>query len=101
MRAVALDLSKAFDRVWHDGLLHKRKPNGISCHMFGLTSSFLSNRCFWVALDGKSLQEYPINAGIPQGTITGPTPFLLYINDLSHHGICNTTIYAGVNTLYS
>ena len=53
-----------------------------------------------MALDGKSLQEYPNNAGIPQGTILGPTPFLLYINDLSHHGICNITIYADDTTLY-
>ena len=45
MRAVALDISKAFDRVWHAGLLHKRKSYGISYHIFGLTS-FLSNRCF-------------------------------------------------------
>ena len=43
-RAVALDISKAFDRVWHAGLLHKLKPYGISGQIFGLISSFLSNR---------------------------------------------------------
>ena len=43
-RAVALDISKAFDRVWHAGLLHKRKSYGISGQIFGLISSFLSNR---------------------------------------------------------
>ena len=43
-RAVALDISKAFDRVWHAGLLHKLKSNGISGHIFGLICSFLSNR---------------------------------------------------------
>ena len=43
-RAVALDISKAFDRVWHAGLLHKRKSYGISGQKFGLISSFLSNR---------------------------------------------------------
>ena len=43
-RAVALDLSKAFDRVWHAGLLHKRKSYGISGQIFDLISSFLSNR---------------------------------------------------------
>ena len=43
-RAVALDTSKAFDRVWHAGLLHKRKSYGISGQIFGLISSFLSNR---------------------------------------------------------
>ena len=43
-RAVALDISKAFDRVWHAGLLHKFKSYGISGQIFGLISSFLSNR---------------------------------------------------------
>ena len=43
-RAVALDISKAFDRVWHAGLLHKLKSYGISGQIFGLISSFLSNR---------------------------------------------------------
>ena len=43
-RAVKLDISKAFDRVWHAGLLHKLKSDGISGHIFGLIFSFLTNR---------------------------------------------------------
>ena len=53
-RAVALDISKAFDRVWHAGLFHKLKSYGISGQMFGLISSFLSNRRLRVVLDGSS-----------------------------------------------
>ena len=64
-RAVALDISKAFDRVWHAGLLHKLKSYGISGQIFGLVSSFLSNRQLQVVLDGKSSQEYPVNVGVP------------------------------------
>ena len=64
-QAVALDISKAFDRFWHAGLLHKRKSYGISGQIFGLISSFLSNRRLRVVLDGKSSQEYPVNAGVP------------------------------------
>ena len=54
--AVALDTSKAFDSVWHAGFLHKLKSHGFSGQIFGLISSFLSNRWFRVILDGKSSQ---------------------------------------------
>ena len=73
-QAVALDISKAF-----------------SGQIFGLISSFLSNRQLQVVLDGKSLQEYSVNAGVPQGSILGPTLFRLYINELLY--INDTTLY--------
>ena len=69
--------------------------------MFGLISSFLSNRRLQVVLDGTSSQEYPVNAGVPQGSILGPTLFLLYINDLPGVVICNIAIYGDDTTLYS
>ena len=100
-RAVALDISKAFDRVWHASLLHKLKSYGISGQIFGLISFFLSNRRLRVVLDGKSSQEYPVNAGVPQGSILGPTLFLVYINDLPDDVICDIVIYADDTTLYS
>ena len=56
---------------------------GVSGQIFGLISSFLSNRQLGAVLDGKSSQEYPVNTGVPKGSIHGPTLFLLYINDLS------------------
>ena len=100
-QVVALDVSKAFDRVWHAGLLHKHKSYGISGQIFGLISSFLSNRWLRVVLDGKSSKEYPVNAGVPQRSILGPTLFLLYINDLPDDVICNIAIYGNDTTLYS
>ena len=96
-----LDISKSFDRVWHAGLLHKLNSYGISGQIFGLISSFFNNRWLRVIQDGKSYQEYPVNAAVPQGSILGLTLFLLYINDLPDNVICNIAIYADDTTLYS
>ena len=98
---MALDISKAFNSVWHAGLHQNLKSYGISGKVFGLISSFLSNRRLQVVLDGKSSQEYPVNAGISQGSIVGSTLFQLYINDLPDNVIYNIAIYADVTTLYS
>ena len=62
-QALVLDISKAFNRIWHVGLLHQLRSYKISGQMFGLISSFLSNRRLQVVLDGMSSQEYPVNAG--------------------------------------
>ena len=80
IRAVALDISKAFDRVCHAGPLHKLRSYGISGQIFALTSSFLSNRWPQVVLDGKSSQEHLVNAGVPKGSIHGPTLFLMMLS---------------------
>ena len=76
MQAVAPDISKAVDRVWHAGL-HELKSYGISDEIFGFISSFLSNRQLQVVLDGKSSQEYPVNF------IDGKTQLVLF--DLSNN----------------
>ena len=60
-RAVAPDISKAFDRVWHVGLLHKLRSYGMSGQIFGLVSSFLSNsfKWFWIGSLLKNIQLIP------------------------------------------
>ena len=54
-----------------------------------------------MVVEGKSSEEYPVNVGVPQGSIHGPTPFLLYINDFPDDVVCNISIYADDITLYS
>ena len=80
-RTVVPDLSKGFDRVCYAGLLFKLKSYGISGKIFGVILSFFRNRWVHVVLDGKS-QEYPVNVGVLQSSILGPTLFLLYINEV-------------------
>ena len=91
-RAVVLDILKAFNTVWHAGLLHNLKPYGLSGHILGLISYFVRKRWLQVisfVLDEKSSQEYVVNAGGLQGSIHSPTLFLLYINDIPDVVICN------------
>ena len=96
IQAVALDISKALNMVCH-AAIHKCKSYGISGQIFGLIPSFLSNRQLLVVLDGKSSYEYWVNTGVCQGSILGPTLFLVY--DLPNDVICNIFIYADDTTL--
>ena len=82
------------------GLLHKLESYGISGQIFGPISSFLSNRQLQAVLQEKSSQEYPVNAGVLQRSILGPTLFLLYINDLPDDVICDIAIYADDTPIY-
>ena len=100
-RAVSLDISKAFDRVWHAASLHRLRSYGISGQIFGLIFSFISNRQLQLVLGRKSSQEYPVNAGVPEGVHSWPTFFLLCINDLLDDVICNIAISSHDTTLFS
>ena len=96
-QAAALGISKAFDRVRRTGLLHKPKSYGISGQIYGLISSFLSNRRLRVILDGKSLQEYVKT--MLEFLKVQFLPYAFY--DLPDVVICDIAIYADNTTLYS
>ena len=82
IRVVFCDISKAFDRVWHSGLIHRLKAAGVTGNLLQWFTSYLENRKQRVVLSGvKSVWNY-IKASVPQGSILGPLSFLLYINDI-------------------
>ena len=81
-RGFFMDISKAFDRVWHDGLLYKRKLYGINGPLLNLLKSFLTNRFQRVVLNGQTSNWKEILAGVPQGSILGPLFFLVFISDI-------------------
>ena len=101
VRSVYLDLSKAFDRVWHDGLIYKLKWCGVSGQLLSLVESFLKNRKQRTVLNGRCSGWGDISAGVPQGSILGPLSFLVYINDLTVDLKCNVKLFADDTSLFT
>ena len=101
VRSVYLDISKAFDRVWHDGLIHKLKRCGVSGQLLLLIQSFLKDRKQRTVLNGQSSSWGDISAGVPQGSILGPLFFLVYINDLAVGLKCNAKLFADDTSLFT
>ena len=101
VRSVFLDISKAFDKVWHDGLIFKLKQNGISGNLLNLLSNFLRNRKQRVVLNGETSSWADVSAGVPQGSILGPLLFLIYTNDLADGLWSNAKFFADGASLFS
>ena len=101
VRGVFLDISKAFDRVWHEGLLFKLQQYGMSGELITLIKDFLSCRKQRVVLNGQHSSWADVKAGVLQGSILGPLIFLIYINDLPNGLNSNVKLFADDTSLFS
>ena len=100
VRTVFCDISKAFDRVWHEGLIYKLKAAGVSGDVLRWFQSYLSGRRQRVVLPGSLSEWVYIKAGVPQASILGPLLFLLYINDIVKNIGSNIRLFADDTSLF-
>ena len=89
-----LDISAAFDKVWHKGLISKLEQIGISGYCLALFKSYLSHRKQCVVVDGVKSPFIDLQAGVPQGSRLGPLLFIIYINDIVEELECDILIFA-------
>ena len=96
-----MDISKVFDRVWHEGRILKIRRCQINGNLIKLLTSFLSECQQRAVINGKCFSWEGVSAGVPQGLILGPFLFLVYINDLHDTLQSDVRIYADDTSLFS
>jgi hypothetical protein len=100
VRVVFCDISKAFDRVWHNGLLFKLEQYGITGCIPKWFRSYLNGRSQRVCLNGSFSQWKRIKAGVPQGSILVPLLFSIFINDIVRDIDASIKLFADDTSLY-
>ena len=99
VRGIFLDISKAFDKVWHNGLVFKLCQNGITGDI-NILQDFLRNRKQSVVLSVQCSSWADVNAGVPQRSVVGFL-LLMYINDLSDGLKSECKLFAEDTSLFS
>ena len=100
-QGVFLDVSAAFDKCWHSGLLAKLEQNRVEGKCLNLFQSYLSNRSQVVVVDGVKSDIKPILAGVPQGSRLGPLLWILYINDIVENLESEVLLFADDTCLFA
>jgi hypothetical protein len=100
VRIVFCDQSKAFDRVWHHGLLFKLKGIGITGSLFDWFTDYLNQRKQRISIMGVFSEWGNIEAGVPQGSVLGPLLFLIYINDITENIKSGIKLFADDTSLF-
>ena len=100
VRGVFLDISKAFDKVWHDGIIFKLRAYGVEGELLSLLKHYPENRDQRVVLNGPTSEWRKIMSGVPQGSVLESLLFLIYINDLPNgiNSLCK--IFADDTSLF-
>ena len=98
-QGVFLDVSAAFDKVWHNGLIAKLGQIGIEGNFLNTIKTYLSGRRQVVVVDGVESDVQEVHAGVPQGSRLGPLLFIIYINDITYNLESNILIFADDTSL--
>jgi hypothetical protein len=101
VRGVFLDFSKAFDKVWHKGLLYKLEKMGITGSLLSWIKHYLSGRKQQVLVNGCTSEIGSTNCGVPQGSVLGPLLFLIYINDITESLESDIYIFADDTSIFT
>ena len=98
---ILLDIEKAFDRVWHKGLLFKLITTNAPKYIIKIIRSFLESRSFQVVVQGSKSATHNINFGVPQGSVLSPTLYSIYTYDLPVNTHCSIALFADDTALFS